>query len=128
LRCRAGLKHTRGALHVQLNKDHGGDRACSTGITTATALPVVQRVVRALIYLQSDATYKVVFGDSRVEKAFATYEFGLIGLSPRLHWVEGQYNPADRQRILLSATPGHARNATLWGRPRSPPTPACSTS
>ncbi|MBI3196860.1 MAG: hypothetical protein HYZ40_04990 [Rhodospirillales bacterium] len=58
-------------------------------------------VVRALIYLQSDATYKVVFHDSRVEKAFATYDFGLLDFHRELHWVEGQYNPADRQRILL---------------------------
>jgi hypothetical protein len=42
-----------------------------------------------------------VFGDSRVEKAFATYELGLLDFHRELHWVEGQYNPADRQRILL---------------------------
>ena len=57
-------------------------------------------VVRALIYLQSDATYKVVFHDSQVEQAFATYEFGLLDFHRELHWVEGEYNPADRQRIL----------------------------
>jgi hypothetical protein len=82
-------------------------------------------VVRALIYLQSDATYKVVFGDSRVEKAFATYEFGLLDFHRELHWVEGQYNPADRQRILLkcnylitrrnSALPGRAALAANTG-------------
>jgi len=43
----------------------------------------------------------VVFHDSKVEKAFATYDFGLLDFHRELHWVEGQYNPADRQRILL---------------------------
>ena len=57
--------------------------------------------MRALIYLQSDATYKVVFHDSHVEQAFATYEFGLLDFHRELHWVEGQYDPTDRQRILL---------------------------
>ena len=73
--------------------------------------------MRALIYLQSDATYKVVFDDSRVEKAFETYDFGLLDFHRELHWVEGQYNPADRQRILLKCnylvTP---RNAAVAGR------------
>ncbi len=74
-------------------------------------------VVRALICLQSDAPYKVVFGDSRVEKAFATYEFGLMDFHRELHWVEGQYNPADRQRILLKCNYlVTRRNATLLGR------------
>jgi len=58
-------------------------------------------VVRALIYLQSDASYKVVFGDSRVEKAFTTYEFGLLDFHRELHWVEGSYTPGAPQRILL---------------------------
>ena len=57
--------------------------------------------MRALIYLQSDDTYKVVFADSKVEKAFTTYEFGLLDFHRELHWVEGAFNPADRQRILL---------------------------
>jgi len=74
-------------------------------------------VVRALIYLQSDATYKVVFGDSRVEKAFATYEFGLMDFHRELHWVEGHYNPADRQRILLKCNYlVTRRSAALLGR------------
>ena len=58
-------------------------------------------MVRALIYLQSSATYKVVFGDSQVEKAFETYDFGLLDFHRELHWVEGEYNPDDKQRILL---------------------------
>ncbi len=58
-------------------------------------------VVRALIYLQSDASYKVVFADSRVEKAFTTYEFGLLDFHRELHWVEGSYTPGAPQRILL---------------------------
>ena len=58
-------------------------------------------MVRALIYLQSDATYKVVFGNSKIERAFVTYEFGVLDFHRELHWVEGEYNPDDKQRILL---------------------------
>lgn len=42
-----------------------------------------------------------MFGDSKVEKAFTTYEFGLLDFHRELHWVEGEYNPDDQQRILL---------------------------
>jgi hypothetical protein len=36
-----------------------------------------------------------------VEKAFTTYDFGLLDFHRELHWVEGEYNPHDQQRILL---------------------------
>ena len=69
---------------------------------------------------RSDATSSVEPSgahDSRVEKAFATYDFGLHDFHRELHWVEGQYNPADRQRILLKCnylvTP---RGGALAGR------------
>ena len=53
----------------------------------------VGTVVCALIYLQLYATYKVVFGDSNVEHAFVTYEFGLLDFHRELHWVEGSSIP-----------------------------------
>jgi len=98
----APMKHTDELYISHYNKDRGGDQGLFDkhydGNLRFLASSVV---VRALIYLQSDATYKVVFDDSRVEKAFETYDFGLLDFHRELHWVEGQYNPADRQRILL---------------------------
>jgi hypothetical protein len=114
----APMKHTDELYVSHYNKDLGGDQGLFEKHYDGNLrfLPS-SVVVRALIYLQSDATYKVVFGDSRVEKAFATYDFGLLDFHRELHWVEGQYNPADRQRILLKCnylvTP---RNAALLGR------------
>jgi len=96
------MKHTDELYLSHYNKDLGGDhglygRHYDGNLRFVPFCPVV----RALIYLQSDATYKVVFGDSGVEKAFTTYEFGLLDFHRELHWVEGRYNPDDRQRILL---------------------------
>ena len=98
----APMKHTDELYLSHYNKDRGGDQGLFDkhydGNLRFLASSVV---VRALIYLQSDDTYKVVFADSRVEKAFTTYEFGLLDFHRELHWVEGTFNPADRQRILL---------------------------
>ncbi|MDP2375158.1 hypothetical protein [Reyranella sp.] len=98
----APMKHTDELYVSHYNKDRGGDQGLFDRHYDGNLrfLPG-SVVVRALIYLQSDATYKVVFHDSKVEKAFATYDFGLLDFHRELHWVEGQYNPADRQRILL---------------------------
>jgi hypothetical protein len=84
------------------NKDYGGDHGLFAKHYDGNLrfLPG-GAVVRALIYLQSDATYKVVFGDSGVARAFASYEFGLLDFHRELHWVEGEYRAEDRQRILL---------------------------
>jgi len=96
------MKHTDELYVSHYNKDRGGDQGLfDRHYDGNLRFLSSSMVVRALIYLQSDATYKVVFGDSRVEKAFATYELGLLDFHRELHWVEGQYNPADRQRILL---------------------------
>jgi hypothetical protein len=96
------MKHTDELYLSHYNKDRGGDQGLFDkhydGNLRFLASSVV---VRALIYLQSDDTYKVVFHDSHVEKAFTTYEFGLLDFHRELHWVEGTFNPADRQRILL---------------------------
>jgi hypothetical protein len=114
----APMKHTDELYVSNYNKDHGGDQGLFDRHYDGNLRFLSSSVVvRALIYLQSDATYRVVFDDSRVEKAFATYDFGLLDFHRELHWVEGEYNPADRQRILLKCnylvTP---RNAALVGR------------
>jgi len=96
------MKHTDELYISHYNEDRGGDQGLYGKHYDGNLRFVPYgSVVRALIYLQSDATYKVVFGDSRVERAFATYEFGLLDFHRELHWVEGEYNPADQQRILI---------------------------
>jgi hypothetical protein len=112
------MKHTDELYVSHYNKDHGGDQGLFDRHYDGNLRFLSSSVVvRALIYLQSDATYKVVFGDSRVEKAFATYDFGLLDFHRELHWVEGQYNPADRQRILLKCNYlVTRRNAAFVGR------------
>jgi len=96
------MKHTDELYISHYNKDFGGDQGLYSKHYDGNLrfLPVGS-VVRALIYLQSDATYQVVFGHSHVAKAFTTYEFGLLDFHRELHWVEGEYNPSDQQRILL---------------------------
>lgn len=112
------MKHTDELYLSHYNKDRGGDQGLFDRHYDGNLRFLSSSVVvRALIYLQSDATYKVVFHDSRVEKAFATYDFGLMDFHRELHWVEGQYNPADRQRILLKCNYlVTRRNAALLGR------------
>lgn len=96
------MKHTDELYISHYNKDLGGDQGLySKHYDGNLRFLRFGSVVRALIYLQSDTTYKVVFGDSQVEKAFTTYEFGLLDFHRELHWVEGEYNPDDQQRILL---------------------------
>jgi hypothetical protein len=96
------MRHTDELYISHYNKDYGGDQGLFSKHYDGNLrfLPF-GCVVRALIYLQSDSTYKVVFSDSKVEKAFTTYEFGLLDFHRELHWVEGEYNPSDQQRILL---------------------------
>jgi hypothetical protein len=67
------MKHTDELYMSHYNKDYGGDQGLYSKHYDGNLrfLPFGS-VVRALIYLQSDATYKVVFGDSQVEKAFTT--------------------------------------------------------
>ena len=96
------MKHTDELYISHYNKDRGGDQGLfDKHYDGNLRFLSSSRVVRALIYLQSDASYKVVFGDSRVEKAFTTYEFGLLDFHRELHWVEGSYTPGAPQRILL---------------------------
>jgi hypothetical protein len=107
------MKHTDELYISHYNKDRGGDQGLFDKHYDGNLRFLSSSiVVRALIYLQSDATYKVVFADSHLEKVFGSYEFGLLDFHRELHWVEGEYNPADRQRILLKCnylvTPRHA--------------------
>jgi hypothetical protein len=96
------MKHTDELYLSHYNKDRGGDQGLFDKHYDGNLRFLSSSiVVRALIYLQSDDTYKVVFADSRIEKAFTTYEFGLLDFHRELHWVKGAFNPADRQRILL---------------------------
>lgn len=106
------MKHTDELYISHYNKDFGGDQGLyDKHYDGNLRFLSYGSVVRALIYLQSDATYKVVFHDSRIEKAFVTYDFGLLDFHRELHWVEGEYNPDDQQRILLKCnyliTPRH---------------------
>lgn len=96
------MTHTDELYVSHYNKDHGGDQGLFDKHYDGN-LGFVQfvSVVRALIYLQSDATYTVVFADSQVRKAFGTYEFGLLDFHRELHWVEGEFVPGSPQRILL---------------------------
>jgi hypothetical protein len=112
------MKHTDELYISHYNKDLGGDQGLyGRHYDGNLRFLSFGAVVRALIYLQSDATYKVVFSDSGVEKAFATYDFGLLDFHRELHWVEGEYNPNDSQRILLKCNYLIApRNAGLMAR------------
>lgn len=96
------MKHTDELYISHYNKDYGGDHGLFAKHYDGNLrfLPV-GAVVRALIYLRSDTSYTVIFGDSKVEKAFQTYEFGLLDFHRELHWVEGAYQPGGEQRILL---------------------------
>lgn len=109
------MQHTDELYISHYNKDFGGDHGLFTRHYDGNLrfMPV-GAVVRALIYLQSDATYKVVFADSGVEKAFESYEFGLLDFHKELHWVEGDYNPEDRQRILLKCNYLIAPRNAVW--------------
>ena len=96
------MKHTDELYISHYNKDRGGDQGLfDRHYDGNLRFLASSMVVRALIYLQSDGSYKVVFGDSGIERAFASYEFGLLDFHRELHWVEGEYRPGDRQRILL---------------------------
>jgi hypothetical protein len=96
------LTHTDELYISHYNKDRGGDQGLFDKHYDGNLgfLRFVS-VVRALIYLQSDTSYTVVFGDSGVRRAFGTYEFGLLDFHRELHWVEGSYTPGAPQRILL---------------------------
>lgn len=96
------MSHTDELYISHYNKDGGGDQGLFDKHYDGNLgfLKIVS-VVRALIYLQSDASYTVVFADSGVRKAFGSYDFGLLDFHRELHWVEGHYVAGAPQRILL---------------------------
>jgi hypothetical protein len=96
------MKHTDELYISHYNKDYGGDHGLFAKHYDGNLRFIpFGAVVRALIYVQSDDAYTVVFGDSGVRRAFTTYEFGLLDFHRELHWVEGEYRPGGAQRILL---------------------------
>jgi hypothetical protein len=112
------MQHTDELYISHYNKDFGGDHGLFAKHYDGNLRFVpVGAVVRALIYLRSDASYTVVFGDSKVRKAFQTYDFGLLDFHRELHWVEGEYQPGGEHRILLKCNYLVApRNAALTTR------------
>lgn len=109
------MKHTDELYISHYNKDFGGDQGLfDKHYDGNLRFMPVGAVVRALIYLQSDATYSVVFADSGVEKAFESYDFGLLDFHKELHWVKGEYNPNDQQRILLKCNYLIAPKNAVW--------------
>lgn len=96
------MSHTDELYVSHYNKDRGGDQGLfDRHYDGNLAFLRFVSVVRALIYLQSDRAYTVVFADSGLRKAFGTYDFGLLDFHRELHWVEGEYMPGAPQRILL---------------------------
>ncbi len=97
------------------NKDGGGDQGLFDRHYDGNLgfLRFVS-VVRALIYLQSDRTYTVVFADSGLRQAFGTYDWGLLDFHRELHWVEGEYVPGGAQRILLKCNYLVAPRGAEW--------------
>lgn len=109
------MKQTDELYISHYNKDYGGDHGLfAKHYDGNLRFMPMGAVVRALIYLQSDPTYKVVFGNSQVEKAFESYDFGLLDFHRELHWVEGSYSPEDRQRILLKCNYLVAPRNAVW--------------
>ena len=109
----APMKHTDELYMSHYNKDRGGDQGLFDRHYDGNLRFLSSSVVvRALIYLQSDATYKVVFGDSRVEKAFGDLRVRPDGLSPRAALGRG----ATTTRPTASAS---CSSATTWSRRRN---------
>lgn len=84
------------------NEDQGGDQGLFAKHYDGNLrfLPF-GAVVRALVYLASDGSYEVVFGDSGVSRGFRTYDVGLLDFHRELHWVRGEYVKGAPDRILL---------------------------
>ena len=125
------MKHTDELYISHYNKDRGGDQGLFDKHYDGNLRFLSSSVVvRALIYLQSDTTYKVVFADSRVEKAFGDLRVRPARLSSRAALGRGRVQPgrppAHPAEVQL---PGDAaRTPPSRDAPRSPPTPPCSTS
>lgn len=84
------------------NRDLGGDEGLFARHYDGNlrAIPV-GAVVRALIYLRSTGSYDLVLDSSGTHRRSATYDLLLIDFHRELHWVEGHFDPADGDRVLL---------------------------
>lgn len=109
------MTHTDELYVSHYNKDGGGDQGLFDRHYDGNLgfLRFVS-VVRALIYLQSDRSYTVVFADSGLRQAFGTYDWGLLDFHRELHWVEGEYTPGGPQRILLKCNYLVAPRGAEW--------------
>lgn len=109
------MTHTDELYVSHYNKDGGGDQGLFDRHYDGNLgfLRFVS-VVRALIYLQSDRSYTVVFADSGLRQAFGTYDWGLLDFHRELHWVEGEYTPGRPQRILLKCNYLVAPRGAEW--------------
>jgi hypothetical protein len=84
------------------NKDGGGDQGLFDKHYDGNLRFVRNAtVVRALIYIESDGAYEVVFDTSGTQKRFKTYDFGILDFHREYHWVNGKYDPSSGNRILL---------------------------
>ncbi len=109
------MKHTDELYLSHYNKDFGGDHGLYAKHYDGNLRFISScAVVRALIYLQSDATYTVVFGDSQLSHPFVTYEFALLDFHRELHWVEGTYDSSSPSRILLKCNYFIAPSKQAW--------------
>src|SRR5260370_1647615 len=98
----APMKHTDELYMSNYNKDHGGDQGLFDRHYDGNLRFLSSSVgVRALIYLQSAATYKVAFGANPGEKGFGHYAFGLMEFPPALRLVAGRHQPTAHPRIPL---------------------------
>ena len=127
----APMKHTDELYISHYNKDRGGDQGLFDKHYDGNLRFLSSSVVvRALIYLQSDATYKVVFARQPGREGVRHLRVRPAGLSPRAalgrRAIQPGRSPAHPAQVQL---PGHAAATPLCsGGPRSPPTPPCSTS
>jgi len=71
-------------------------------------------VVRALVYVNADDSYQVVFNDSQVTKNFKTYEFGILDFHREYHWVLGAYSASDEPRIVLKLNYMICPDCSAW--------------
>jgi hypothetical protein len=87
------MKHTDELYVSHYNKDHGGDQGLfDRHYDGNLRFLSSSMVVRALIYLQSDATYTVVFGDSGIE-GVCDLRVRPARLSPRAALGRGALRP-----------------------------------
>ena len=127
----APMKHTDELYLSHYNKDRGGDQGLFDKHYDGNLRFLSSSVVvRALIYLQSDATYKVVFDDSRDREGVRLLRVRPARLPSRAALGRGRVQPgrppAHPAEMQLSRDAAERR---AWrDGARSPPIPPCSMS